>query len=345
MRLPNAAVAGRRRSRPRLLSSLAWLAAALSIAALPGVAASAPVSATLSSPVTPAPAEKCKRGATPAVIAGKRTCLVVGQRCKTRFDKQYHRYKLHCHTGRLTRSKPSPPPPAAPPPLPGRRIDVGGYKLYIECTGSGSPTVVFEAGEGGAAASNPLPAAREVRATVAKDTRVCAYDRAGLGASDRRPSGPVASGQRYADELHALLTGANEPGPYVLVGPSYGGLVAMSYAMHYPGDTAGLVFVDSENACTCAFRDIEPAEFDLASVTFGARPVVVLRAVLTNGPDLARRSTNNILVNADSGHIVFEERPQLVVGATRVVVAALRSGAKLPPCEQTLLPAAGGKCE
>jgi len=324
----------------RLLSSLASLVVALSFTALPGVA----VSANAVSPVTPGAAGKCKRGATPAVIAGKRTCLVVGQRCKTRLDKQYHRYKFHCHTGRLTRSKPSPPPPAAPP-LPGRRIDVGGYKLYIECTGSGSPTVVFEAGEGGAAASNPLPAALGVRAAVAKETRVCAYDRAGLGASDRRPSGPIATGQRYADELHALLTGANESGPYVLVGPSYGGLIAMAYAQHYPGDTAGLVFVDSDNACKCVFPDIEPAEFDLASVTFGARPVVVLRAVLTDGPDLARRSTNSILVNADSGHVVFEERPQLVVEATRVVVAAVRSGGKLPPCEQTALPAAGGKCE
>ena len=313
----------------------------LSIAALPGVA----VSATRSLPVAPAPTAKCSRSATPAVIAGKRTCLVVGQRCKKGLDKQYHRYKFHCHTGRLTRSKPSPPPPAGLPPLPGRRIDVGGYSLYIECTGSGSPTVVFEAGEGGAAASNPLPAARDVRATVSKDTRVCAYDRAGLGASDRRPSGRPATGTQYADELHALLTGANEAGPYVLVGPSFGGLVIMSYALYYPAETAGLVFVDSENACTCAFPDIEPSEFDLASVTFGARPVVVLRAVLTDGPDLARRSTNSILVNADSGHIVFEERPQLVVEATRVVVAAARSGGKLPPCDQTALPATGGKCE
>ncbi len=80
-------------------------------------------------------------------------------------------------------------------------------------------------------------------------------------------------------------------------------------------------------------------------MTFGARPVVVLRAVLTDGPDLARRSTNSILVNADSGHIVFEERPQLVVEATRLVVAAARSAEKLPPCAQTALPAAGGKCE
>jgi hypothetical protein len=325
----------------RLLSRLAGLAAVLSIAALPGVA----VSATRSSPVAPAPTAKCAHSATPAVIAGKRTCLVVGQRCKKGLDKQYHRYKFHCHTGRLTRSKPSPPPPAGPPPLPGRRIDVGGYSLYIECTGSGSPTVIFEAGEGGAAASNPLPAARGVRASVSNDTRVCAYDRAGLGASDRRSSSRPATGKQYANELHALLTGANELGPYVLVGPSFGGLVIMSYALYYPAETAGLVFVDSENACTCAFPDIEPSEFDLASVTFGARPIVVLRAVLTDGPDLARRSTNSILVNADSGHIVFEERPQLVVEATRVVVAAARSGGKLPPCDQTGLPAAGGKCE
>jgi hypothetical protein len=64
-----------------------------------------------------------------------------------------------------------------------------------------------------------------------------------------------------------------------------------------------------------------------------------------DGSDLARRSTNNILINADSGHIVFEERPQLVVEATRVVVTAVRNGGRLPLCGQTLLPTAGGKCE
>jgi hypothetical protein len=121
--------------------------------------------------------------------------------------------------------------------------------------------------------------------------------------------------------------------------------MTMSYTLYYPSETAGLVFVDSVGPCTCAVSDVEPAQFELASVSFGARPVVVLRASETDGRDLASRSTNRILVNADSSHFVAQERPQLVIEATRLVVASTQSGAPLPPCGQTSLPAAGGLCE
>ena len=61
---------------------------------------------------------RCKRGFRHAIIAGRHRCLKVGQRCNRRYDRQYHRYGFHCHTGRLTRRRPPPPAPPAPPPPP-----------------------------------------------------------------------------------------------------------------------------------------------------------------------------------------------------------------------------------
>jgi len=321
-----------------------WVAAALVAAASVGSAATAAVSVAAA---PSAPVKHCKRGTTSAVIAGTHVCLAAGQRCRRTLDKQYHRHKFHCHNGRLTRFRqnPPPPPPPPPPPLPGLKVDVGGYKLYIHCIGSGGPTVVFEGGSGTADATRPAPGSADLRTALSSGSRVCAYDRAGLGASDPRPAGTASTGKRYADELHALLAGAGVAGPYVLVGASHGGYLTMSYTLHYPNETAGLVFVDSVAPCTCGVSEVEPGQFELASVSFGARPVVVLRATLTDGRDLASRSTNSIRVDADSTHFVAQERPQLVVEATRLVVAAVRTGTALPPCAQTPLPAAGGKCE
>ena len=205
-------------------------------------------------------------------------------------------------------------------------VDVGGYKLYIHCIGSGSPTVVFEGGSGTAEETRPAPGSAAIHAAVAEGTRVCAYDRAGLGASGRR-------------------TGANVAPPYVLVGPSYGGYITMSFTQYHPAESGGVVFVDSVAPCTCSETEVEPASFDLASVSFGARPVVVLRVTLRDGRDLASRSTNSMLVNADSTHFVAQERPELTIAAIRLVVAAVRGGTPLPPCPQTTLPSTGGKCE
>ncbi len=225
----------------------------------------------------------------PAVVAGKHTCLKVGQRCKRTLDRQYHRYGFHCHTGKLSRSvavsPASPPAPPAPPPIPrtpGQKVDVGGYGLYLECEGSGSPTVVMERGWGlsGTSASPNFTTAGalKVRAAVAADTRVCSYDRAGLGLSDPRPAGIAPTGQRFADDLHALLTNAGVPGPYVLLADSLGGLVSSMHVLRYPSDYTGLVFLDAVPPGALAVGEPEPAQFDssLGSVTFGHRPVISL---------------------------------------------------------------------
>lgn len=119
----------------------------------------------------------------------------------------------------------------------GRMVGVGGRRLHIHCTGKGSPTVVLDAGLPGSCLSWTF-----VQPEVAKFTRVCSYDRAGLGWSDPGPEPRTA--QRIVEELHQLLTNAGIQGPYVLVGHSFGGLTVRLYAATYPDEVAAMVLVD-----------------------------------------------------------------------------------------------------
>jgi len=123
-------------------------------------------------------------------------------------------------------------------PAPGQLVDVGGYKLHINCMGEGSPTVILEAGWADYSATWAY-----VQPKVAKTTQVCSYDRAGYGWSDPSPHPRTASWR--ADELHTLLVNANVQGPYVLVGHSLGGMLVRVYAHNYPDVVAGMVLVDS----------------------------------------------------------------------------------------------------
>jgi pimeloyl-ACP methyl ester carboxylesterase len=123
-------------------------------------------------------------------------------------------------------------------PPPGQLVDVGGHRLHLHCTGSGSPTVVLEPGQGGVS-----PDLAWIAPAVARDTTVCVYDRAGRGWSDAT-DGPQ-DGARMAADLHTLLGRAHVPGPYVLAGHSFGGLYVQSFAAQFPDDVAGLVLLDS----------------------------------------------------------------------------------------------------
>jgi pimeloyl-ACP methyl ester carboxylesterase len=123
-------------------------------------------------------------------------------------------------------------------PPPGQLIDVGGHRLHVNCTGSGGPTVVLEPGLG-----EVSPAMGWIAPVVARDTRVCVYDRAGRGWSDPA-DGPQVAVQTTTD-LHTLLDHAHIPGPYVLAGHSFGGLYILTFAATYPDQVAGLVLLDS----------------------------------------------------------------------------------------------------
>jgi len=123
-------------------------------------------------------------------------------------------------------------------PMPGRLVDVGGHRLHLSCTGSGSPTVVLEPG-GGAMSSN----LGWITPAVARDTRVCVYDRAGRGWSDSADT--PQDGAEIATDLHTLLRTAGVPGPYLLAGHSFGGLYTLTFAARYPDEVVGMVLVDS----------------------------------------------------------------------------------------------------
>lgn len=124
------------------------------------------------------------------------------------------------------------------PRAPGRLIDLGGYRLHLNCTGRGRPTVVLSAGAGDFSFDWAL-----VQPAAAKFMRVCSYDRGGEAWSDLGPKPRTLDQEVY--DLDRLLTLAGEHGPYVLVGQSLGGMVARLFAERHPAATAGLVLVDA----------------------------------------------------------------------------------------------------
>jgi pimeloyl-ACP methyl ester carboxylesterase len=163
-------------------------------------------------------------------------------------------------------TSPTTPPPTTAPETPSTTaraddrptavldelVDVDGTRMHVRCVGRGAATVLlisgFEAGSGAWAAVEPAIAAR---------TRVCTYDRPGTGTSD--PASAIATFTRQADDLRELLTAVGEPGPYVVVGHSFGGAQSVSFASAFPDDVIGLVLVDASPAtwpeALCAVAD------------------------------------------------------------------------------------------
>jgi pimeloyl-ACP methyl ester carboxylesterase len=130
--------------------------------------------------------------------------------------------------GQLT-SQPAPP---------GKLIDLGGYRLHLNCTGNKGPTVVLIAGAGDFSFDWSL-----VQPNIAQFARVCSYDRAGFAWSD---PGPIPRTMKQeAFELHTMLRAAHIKGPYILVGHSIGGLVTRVYARQYSQEVAGILLIDS----------------------------------------------------------------------------------------------------
>jgi pimeloyl-ACP methyl ester carboxylesterase len=134
-------------------------------------------------------------------------------------------------------------------PVRGRMVDIGGYRLNINCTGVGTPTVILDSGLG-----EPALSWIGVQSGVERFTQVCSYDRAGYGHSD--PGLEPRSSLQIARELHALLEKSETPGPYVLVGHSFGGYNVRVYSGLYRDEVAGVVLVDSSHEDQARF---EPA--------------------------------------------------------------------------------------
>lgn len=153
--------------------------------------------------------------------------------------------------------------------VPGIRVYVGNHLMHINCVGHGTPTVVLDSGLGGTSLDWVF-----VQPEIARHTRVCAYDRAGYGWSDT--SSRPRTSLNIAEELHMLLKVAHIPGPYVLVGHSFGGFNARLFASLYPGDTAGLVLIDAANERQ--FVRFEEADMHVSTAPRGRNFVLFAQA-------------------------------------------------------------------
>lgn len=151
-----------------------------------------------------------------------------------------------CGSSSSDEAEPGSPPPtssvpastsAPPTPIDGV-VAADGHGLYVECAGTGSPTIVFLHGIGGNR-THGTPLLSE----FSSRTRVCIYDRANMGLSDK-VSG-VLTGADAVEDLHALLENANIPPPYVLVGGSFGGLLSLIFAGAHPQEVTGMVLIDA----------------------------------------------------------------------------------------------------
>jgi pimeloyl-ACP methyl ester carboxylesterase len=244
-------------------------------------------------------------------------------------------------------------------PAQARRFDVGGFRLNLRCDGEGSPAVILDAGAG-----DTLETWEWVTPGVRKLTRVCAYDRAGLGKSDPGPKPRTST--RIVAELHDLLVRARVPPPYVLVGHSFGGLNVRLFASKFPNEVSGLVLVDatpedypaiadslqtlserekmrtSQAIAPPAFTDeLEAMSASAASVRNAALapdlPVVVLTAshrddsadFRSTWMTLQRRMASLFpngrqIIAEHSDHYIQFDEPELVVTAIRDMVAKAR---------------------
>ena len=244
----------------------------------------------------------------------------------------------------------------------GQSVDIGGRELYIECQGTGPPTVVLEAGLTG-----DHRTWERVAPQLADSARVCAYDRANVPPSDPAP-GPRTAGDAV-DDLAALLTEAEIDGPIVLVGFSMGGLISQLYAATHPDDIAAMVLVESNHPDEAeefeaeltpeqieedrAFvldnsEELDPyASFEEAQAAGDLPdvPLIVITAGQSEGwppgwdpetfdalraaqqADLATRVTNGCQMTADnSAHQVPSQQPEIIVTAVESVLSAVESG-------------------
>lgn len=223
----------------------------------------------------------------------------------------------------------------------GRMVDVGGFKMHLLCTGAGSPTVVLENGHGAGSfgwGSVPLE--------TAKFTRVCVYDRAGIGWSEPSPAGRGVN--QINKELHDLLRNAGEQKPFVFGGHSLGGLYLQNYANQYPEEVAGLVLIDSSHG-EQPVRYPNSSPVMLSRLLKIAAPFGVLRLLpgASDSPEdqeiaAWENSTKHLYAIADEGFAITEncrilrEKP-MQLGDKPLVVLSRSSKTKSGDSEKAVM--------
>lgn len=248
----------------------------------------------------------------------------------------------------------------ASPEAAGALVDIGGRSLWLDCRGTGSPTVILESGMGGTVGTWD-----RVQPILAESTRVCTYDRANITPSD--PADGPRTVQDSVDDLDALLTAAAVEAPYVMVGFSWGGIVTQLYAATSPDKIAGLVLVESnhpmeqeqfEEHLTSAQieedraylldnpEQVDPfASFDLvqAAGPLPDVPLIVVTAGMSEGwpPDwdaelfdslraeqqaelATLTSTGRQVMAPNSRHHVPSQAPEVIVEAVEAILAELQ---------------------
>lgn len=253
---------------------------------------------------------------------------------------------------------------------PSGRFKVGAYRLYLTCAGSGKLTVVLD---GGLSEDHSVAWSFVSYYTRVLRTRVCAYDRYGLGSSDGASVGlKTRTIDTSASDLHALLKKAGLKPPYLFSAQSMGGLIDRAYARRYPKDVAGMVLFDTAPDDWDTYTGTETFTWGHESLnvaaasaalrardSLGAKPLIVVEAgndeevqrTWANGKTdfqaywnsaqlaLARISSNSIYIFATNiGHDVVHGAGTLAITAMQLAVKAARTHTRLPACTATALP-------
>ena len=261
--------------------------------------------------------------------------------------------------------------------VPWKMVSAAGVEQAVACIGQGAPTVVYLDGW----SSNAAVSWSQAAVAQSRSNRVCLYDRAGDGLSPARAGAaalptsedpmPGWAPVQHAREMLAMLQVLGEPGPYLVTGWSYGGLVARTAAAHHPEKVAGMVLVDATSPLQ------QPNDGDVGPIAapsvgegpdMGNRPVIVLQAErlgwwpaagrpFVDAPEDRQKRRTDLQLQAatisdnslhavvdDSYHDIPIRHPAAVVAATTAVSESIRAGnATLPPCPDDLI-TAGGRC-
>jgi pimeloyl-ACP methyl ester carboxylesterase len=204
----------------------------------------------------------------------------------------------------------SPTAISAPP---GKMIDLGGYKLHLNCLGEGSPTVVLEAAFGGSSLDW-----EKVQAPAAQITRVCSYDRAGFGWSDA--GSKARDSKTIAQELHELLEKGGVEPPYILAAHSLGGFHVRMLAAQFPSEVVGMILLDASHEDQFGWKT--QTYWDVAAPKDLPPP--------KRFPDMKRTAAAHALVTAMSEQPKWKQATQAENNAINESVLQLRAAGPLP---------------